>query len=871
MAQGIIQPTMLLVAGSRLNSYEIVEPLGAGGMGEVYRARDTSLKRDVAVKVVRDSWSRDPDRLRRFELEAQATAALNHPNIVSIFHVGEYKGSPYIVTELLQGETLRDRLRRGPMRLRETCDFAMDMAGGLAAAHDAGVVHRDLKPENLFLTKDGRLKILDFGLAKLTQAQGANCDATTATIQHQTDPGHVVGTVGYMAPEQIRGGAVDARCDIFAFGVVLYEMLTGKRAFQKATTAETMSAILNEDPPPVSPAAETFPPPLQRIVSRCLEKNPEKRFQHASDLGFALETLSDSGSTAIPALSRPVSGKKRIWIAAAALAFSICALFIWRSRPPSIPIVEAVTQLTEDGEIKANSGRLVTDGSRIYFGEGTVGSYRIMQVAATGGPTAIIPTRLPNFQFTAVSQDGAYLLGAAGNDFVLPLWTIPLPAGEPRRLGSLEAYDADLFPDGRILFCTGNDLYVAEKDGSNPRKLLSVSGLTGGEIGDPSVSPDGERLVFTIYSQTKRSISIDEAKADGSGLHPIVSTSDTGEVCCARWTSDGRYLVYRNRFEGRRDIWVVPMKAGFLRRGQPPIQLTNGPLSYNAPAPGRDGKHIFAIGIKARGELVRYDVNSKQFLPMLPGVAAFDPTYSRDGKWVAYTVYPDHTLWRSRSDGTETLQLTYPPGQIFAASISPDGKQVMYRTTAGAIRLISMDGGTPQTIAERDSSGPSWSPDGNTLIFNDRSNPLLTGIQFFDLRTGKRSHVPGTESLIGVMWAAEDALVAATQDHKKLVVFDFKTHRWSDLVSSTVPGYVVNWTHSPDYKSVYYATGGAEPMAMRVRLADHKVETITSLKDLSRAVGPGGGPGLSVAPDGSAVFTRNTGTQEIYALTVKWP
>src|SRR6266851_4201307 len=312
---------MLLVAGSRLDSYEIIAPLGAGGMGEVYRARDTSLKREVAIKVLPDYWSRDPERLHRFELEAQATAALNHPNIVSIFHVGQYDGSPYIVTELLQGETLRDRLRRGPMRLRETCDFGVNIARGLAAAHDAGIVHRDLKPENLFLTKDGRLKILDFGLAKLLQAQTASEDAPTATIQPKTDPGHVVGTVGYMAPEQVRGGAADARSDIFAFGVILYEMLTGRRAFQRDTSAETMSAILNEDPPPVSQtAAQSFPLPLQKIISRCLEKRPEQRFQHASDLGFALETLSDS----IPAVRQPVSGKRWIWIAAVAVAVLIC-------------------------------------------------------------------------------------------------------------------------------------------------------------------------------------------------------------------------------------------------------------------------------------------------------------------------------------------------------------------------------------------------------------------------------------------------------------------------------------------------------------------------------------------------------------------
>ena len=221
-------------------------------MGEVYRARDTSLKRDVAIKVLPDHWSLDPGRLQRFELEAQATAALNHPNIVSIFHVGQHDGCPYIVTELLRGETLQDRLRRGPMRPREACDCGIDIAHGLAAAHDAGIVHRDLKPENLFLTKEGRLKILDFGLAKLTEAESAGADGATATIPQHTESGQVTGTVGYMPPEQVRGHAADPRSDIFAFGVVLYEMLTGKHAFRKGTSAETMSAILNEGPPPLA-------------------------------------------------------------------------------------------------------------------------------------------------------------------------------------------------------------------------------------------------------------------------------------------------------------------------------------------------------------------------------------------------------------------------------------------------------------------------------------------------------------------------------------------------------------------------------------------------------------------------------------------
>src|SRR5215472_2373678 len=258
---------MTLTPGTRLDGYEILGPLGAGGMGEVYRARDTTLKRDVAIKVLPEYWSRDHERLRRFEQEAQATAALNHPNILSIFHVGQYDGSPFIVTELLQGESLRDRLRKGPLRLREVLDYGVELARGLAAAHDAGIVHRDLKPENIWVTKDGRIKVLDFGLAKLDPAKAASSDGSTISLQQETNPGRVLGTVGYMSPEQVRGQTADARSDIFAVGVILYEMLTGKPAFRKATSADTMSAILKEDPLSVSQVAPNVPPGLQRIVN----------------------------------------------------------------------------------------------------------------------------------------------------------------------------------------------------------------------------------------------------------------------------------------------------------------------------------------------------------------------------------------------------------------------------------------------------------------------------------------------------------------------------------------------------------------------------------------------------------------------------
>ena len=324
---------MPLSTGTRLDSFEIIAPLGAGGMGEVYRARDRTLRRDVAIKVLPANWSRDPDRLRRFDLEAQAAATLNHPNIVSIFHVGHYDGSPYIVTELLQGDSLRDRLHQGPVRVQQVLEWGMDLARGLGAAHDVGIFHRDLKPENLFVTKDGRIKILDFGLAKLDPVKTASGDSTTVTWEQLTIPGQVLGTVGYMAPEQVRGEAADARSDIFAFGVILYEMLTGKRPFHRATSAETMTAILREEPPTFSDSGVMVPPGLQRIVNRCLAKAPEQRFQHASDLGFALEAISETSSsgTRVPPIAAPIRRHRaQTFLVVAALAVLVSgAVMAW--------------------------------------------------------------------------------------------------------------------------------------------------------------------------------------------------------------------------------------------------------------------------------------------------------------------------------------------------------------------------------------------------------------------------------------------------------------------------------------------------------------------------------------------------------------
>jgi len=284
---------MTLIAGTNLGPYKIQSVVGAGGMGEVYRAHDSRLDRTVAIKVLPASFSADRDRLQRFAQEARAAAALNHPNILSIFDIGDQEGAPYVVSELLEGETLRDRLKSGPTSNRKAIDYALQVARGLAAAHEKGIVHRDLKPENLFLTNDGRVKILDFGLAKLTRPESQGSEGDLPTIQGLTEPGLIMGTAGYMSPEQVRGKSADQRSDIFAFGAILHEMISGKRAFRGDTAADTMSAILKEEPPELSETGRPVPPGLERIVRHCLEKNPAERFHSARDLAFALEALTE--------------------------------------------------------------------------------------------------------------------------------------------------------------------------------------------------------------------------------------------------------------------------------------------------------------------------------------------------------------------------------------------------------------------------------------------------------------------------------------------------------------------------------------------------------------------------------------------------
>src|SRR5881396_2841058 len=381
---------MAVVAGQKIGPYEILAQIGAGGMGVVHRARDPRLGREVAIKVLPASFSADPERLQRFEQEARAAAALNHPNIVAVFDIGESDGAPYVVSELLEGETLRERLRTGALSARKAVEYGIQVARGLAAAHEKAIVHRDLKPENLFLTSDDRLKILDFGLAKLAAAEGPAAEQDgLPTATQATAAGIVMGTLSYMSPEQARGQTVDERTDIFALGAILYEMLSGVSAFKRGSSADTMSAILKEDPPEL-PSDSKVPPALERIVRRCLEKQPHQRFQNASDIAFALEALSGTASHLVDAAvqARPSSRWTQRLVPALALvaAVAIGALAgrgLFRSEAPQ-PKFTAVT--FRRGTVF--NARFSPDGNSIYYAAAWDGNPIDIYVAGRDDPGA---------------------------------------------------------------------------------------------------------------------------------------------------------------------------------------------------------------------------------------------------------------------------------------------------------------------------------------------------------------------------------------------------------------------------------------------------------------------------------------------------
>jgi serine/threonine protein kinase/Tol biopolymer transport system component len=845
--------------GARLGPYVVTGFLGAGGMGEVYRAHDTRLERSVAIKVLPAPLVTSSKARQRFEREARAIAALSHPHICPVFDVGRQDDRDYLVMEHLAGETLAARLRRGPMPVPEAVATANEIAGALMAAHRAGIVHRDLKPGNVMLTEGGA-RLLDFGLASHPDA--ATHDATAiARLDPVTHTGTIAGTLPYMAPEQIEGRPIDARTDIFAFGAVLYEMLTGRRAFKGSTQAALVASILRDDPPSLRAASPTSSPALERVIGKCLMRDPDARWQSAEEVQAALAADQPGRWPWIPVASGLV----------VTTLVAIVAASLWRG-PQSAPHVIAIHRLSHDALLKETP---YSDGKRVIYTTWNTGfaGNSAFQLPAAGGESVPFRTSLKNPYLYDLSLIRSEVLLSDGQG--TQLYTMPLVGGQPRPVGEIKAGFASISRDGRqIVFGEGTGLFVASVDGSQVHKVLTSP---SGFVYMPRWSADGRRIRYTIAVNANER-GMWEVSADGTGLHHLLPG---WKACCGAWTPDGRYYVFEAERDGEYGLWTLADdEPSWWRRrtDSQPVKLTTGPMRYENAMPGADGSAILALGTSPSiGQLVRFEKESGQFVPMLPGLAARDMDFTRDGQWITYVNNADTTIWRSRSDGSEKRQLTFPPAIASHPRWSPDGRRIVYCSSAvdgpHGVFVLAADGGQPTEIGRKgwDYGDPTWSSDGGRLVFAGSPANASEGpsrIQIADLGTRVISTIPGADRMFSPRWSPDGAsIVALSTDSPKMMLYEFATGRWKEIVEHGGGFGWPCWTADSRYIQAQHGTD-----IVRVRVADGQVTRVVSLEGVHQVMLPGGESWIGFAPDGAPLLLREVASPpEIYAFVVDWP
>ena len=833
---------MPLTPGERLGAYEIVAPLGSGGMGDVYKAHDRRLDRDVAIKVLSAQLAGDPDAVARFEREALSVAKLSHPNILAIYEFGRaaLPGSgrdvAFVVSELVDGDTLRARLADGPLQPRRATAYAQQIARGIAAAHARGIVHRDLKPENVMITRDDHVKILDFGLAKPISSLAARSADETRAVNVKTTAGTVLGTFGYMAPEQVRGLDVDHRADLFAFGAVLYEMLSGERAFKGETAADTITAILTKDPPELDLARLAISPALERIVRRCLEKSPDLRFQSANDLAFALETLTATSGASAPVIEPAVGRHPRQsawlpWTIAALAVLGAAPVVLMRPSPRPAPAWQEFSQLT-DAAGEETSPAISPDGTTVAYVMRLNGHWAIYGQRVGGRNAAPIvsdpqrdlggPAYSPDgasIAFHESDSDGGIFAAGATGESVRRLTDAGFdPAWSPYGKQIAFTTEEEIEPSNRL---TTSSLYVVDANGGSPRRLTKDDEDAIGA----SWSPSGRRIVYWSNSHGQRDI----YTIPSTGGVRTALTNDAAIDWAPAWSPDGAYVYFSSDRGGQMNIWRIPVnEATGAPTGQPEA-VTNGVQA--SAAIGRLSAHGDRLVFRSR-------VNS-----INPVAIPFDPITGKSGVprvldasnniRVPSDVSPDGTqlalysigerqedVFLSRADGSGMHRLTDDAPRDRAPMFTNDGKSVVFYSTRGGNWggwTMRTDGSALRQLASTSGgfSYPTPSPVDDRIVYMEAFGEQTSYVMSL-AGDARPEPLRGTKvsggKLSPTTWSPDGTRIAGalSSDSGRSVgvaVYDLASH--ATTIVSRDDAVAVRWVPHTD-RIVYFASGGTE-------------------------------------------------------------